>query len=285
MNINDLTNQPQFSSHKFSKRNVSLVVAVSLVASLTIKPVRADVLSFLGSSGPFGNIISQLKTVFPELTSVTQWVSKLQNSINDPCQGASILLSTPSVAGWCTATGTTGTSMSQTLSGATGVMGLPDPNEVKKTIAKDVTDSPHTPDVFNTNESSYALDLYHTSDRVTTAINSQTVLSKDGQEQTKKQVDQITETIQTIATASDDAQSATNSQDVLKAIAREIAQQAVLSSFAQVSALNSRTDAAITNNNLSNISDTLDQQKRKEEANSTVDSFMLLNIGAQSNLF
>ncbi len=111
---------------KVSYRKIMLIgLSTSLLISLTIKPVRASITDFLGNN-LFGNIISQLSSIFPELSSVTQWVSVLQNVVNDPCQGVPILFATPSEPGWCTSAssilGGNG-SISSVLRNVAGVMG------------------------------------------------------------------------------------------------------------------------------------------------------------------
>ena len=284
---NHQKNQSQVYFRKYTKRNISLIISLLSIVSVSISPVRADVLSLLQTSGLFGQLTQQLQTIFPQMTSVLQWVSKVQNALNDPCNTSSnILTTTPPVEGSCTAIGgNNGTSIISILSQNTGVMGIPDPNQAKAKIEQDVNSSPHSPDVFNNNKTSYTLDLQHISDRTIADINNQTVLSEDGQQQTKKNIDQITQTTQDIGSVADAAQGRTNSQDVLKDIAHLIGQQAVLASLGQASNINSRTDAAITNTNLSNISQTLDDQKRAQQAQELALAMYPLIVFPEVNLY
>jgi len=282
----------QFFYRAFSYKSGYLykrVVPMVLLAYfwVELKPARAGVLDFL-NAGSFGNISSQLKILFPQINSLTQWVSLLQNSINDPCKATPILLSSPGVAGWCTsATGifNGNGSISSILKNSTGVMGLPNTSQARSTISQTVNSAGTSPDLFLNNPTQYSLQLGNLSDRVATSLNSQTVLSNQGQQEMQNELDQTSQALVSIANSSDEAQGATSTQEVVKAIARINAQQAIISGMAQVSALRNRTDAQFTNLNLANISDGIDQQNRQKMASSTVDSYSLLNLCAQSNLF
>ncbi len=284
---------PSKQSQASSRKIFLIGISTSLLISLNIQPIRANIsniFSFL-NNGIFGNILTQLSSIFPELSSVPQWISKLQNSINDPCSTTPILFATPSEPGWCRATvsivngNPNINSISTILKSVAGQMGLPDIGKARSNIQQQVNSEEDSPDLFLSNPEYYAIDIGNTSDRAATSLNAQTVLSIDGQQDTQNQIDQSSQVVQSIASTSDEAQGYTSTQDVVKALVRMNAEQAVMTAMSQVSSLRSRTDAQLANVNLANISRSIDQQNRENQVNSTVDGYFLLNLSAQSNLF
>jgi len=282
------------------KRIITVALTVTLAGSLAIPPCRADIIgslgsvaNFLGSNGLFGNILSQLTQIFPELSSITQWTSLLTKTINDPCSATPILLANPAAPGWCTsAVGVIkgNGSITGVLQSVRGAIGLPDPLQARQSITFDVNSAAlananFSPDVFVTSPTVFGQDLANTSDRISTFLNAETYLSSDGQTQIQNQINVSNQSLQNIASTSDAAQSATSTQDVVKAIAREIAQQAILTNMAQSSAIASRTDTQFTNLNLSNISNSIDQQNRLKQAEATTNSYDLLYLSGQAKLF
>jgi len=237
--------------------------------------------------------LSQLTQIFPELSSITQWTSLLTKTINDPCSATPILLANPAAPGWCTsAVGVIkgNGSITGVLQSVRGAIGLPDPLQARQSITFDVNSAAlananFSPDVFVTSPTVFGQDLANTSDRISTFLNAETYLSSDGQTQIQNQINVSNQSLQNIASTSDAAQSATSTQDVVKAIAREIAQQAILTNMAQSSAIASRTDTQFTNLNLSNISNSIDQQNRLKQAEATTNSYDLLYLSGQAKLF
>ncbi|MEG3437882.1 hypothetical protein V0288_12210 [Pannus brasiliensis CCIBt3594] len=274
-------------SRRFRRRVIPVAVGTVLLVSVTVRPVRAGIADLLGGS-IFGDIYSTLVSFFPEIVAVDNWVSLLENTINDPCSAAPILFATPSEPGWCTvATDILGGSGSLTeiLQDVAGELGIPNAGKARATIADKVREAGETPDPFRADPRSYAIQLGNLSDRVATSLSVETVLGEEGQQQMKDEIEQTSEVVQSILDTSDEAQSYESTQDVVKALARINAQQSVIAAMHGASALRSRADTQFTNLNLSNISRSLDERNRDEQARSTVDSFLLLNLTAQSNLF
>ncbi|WP_013320636.1 hypothetical protein [Gloeothece verrucosa] len=270
----------------FWHRALPIGLGVIAIGSLTAKPVRAGIADFLGNS-TFGDIYSQLVSFFPQMIAVDQWISLLENSVNDPCQAVPILFATPSEPGWCT-TATDilgGGSMTSVLQDVVGSLGIPDPLQARAQIQEKIDEAGETADPFIINPELYGIELGNLSDRAATSLSAKTVLSDEGQQQIEDEIEQTGEVVQSILDTSDEAQSYDSTQDVVKALARINAQQSVITAMQQASSLRSRTDTQFTNLNLANISRSLDQQNRDKQAQSTVDGFLLLHLTAQSNLF
>lgn len=275
-------------SHHFWYRALPLGLgAAFLLLSATAKPVRAGIADLLGDS-IFGDLYSSLVSFFPEIIAVDQWISLLENVINDPCAATPILFTTPSEPGWCTAaTGILGNrgSITGILQDVIGDLGIPDVSQARTTIQQKVDEVGESPDLFISNPELYGILLGNLSDRSATSLSVKTVLSEEGQKQMQKEIEQSSEVVQSILDTSNEAQSYDSTQDVVKALARINAQQSVITTMSHASSLRSRTDAQFTNLNLANVSRSLDEQNRDKQAQSTVDSVLLLNLTAQSNLF
>ncbi|WP_013321055.1 hypothetical protein [Gloeothece verrucosa] len=270
----------------FWHRALPIGLGVIVLGSLSAKPVRAGIADFLGNS-VFGDIYSQLVSFFPQMIAVDQWISLLEDSVNDPCQAVPILFATPSEPGWCTSATDIlgGDSMTGILRDVTGDLGIPDPMQARAQIQEKVDEAGETADPFIINPELYGIELGNLSDRSATSLSAKTVLSDEGQQQMEDEIEQSSEIVQSILDTSDEAQSYDSTQDVVKALTRINAQQSVITAMQQASSLRSRTDTQFTNLNLANISRSLDQQNRDKQAQSTVDGFLLLNLTAQSNLF
>jgi hypothetical protein len=262
-------------------------LGASFLIAFTVKPVRANIANFLRGSN-FGDIYSELVSYFPEILGADQWVSLLEDAINDPCASVSILEATPSEPGWCTGAGTIfggEGSISSILEESTGELGIPDTTQARTTIQEDVDAAGETSDIFISNPEVYGVLLGNVSDRAATNLNTQTVLSEEGQTQIKEEIDQSSEVVQTILDTADEAQSYESTQDAVKALVRINAQQTVITAMNHASALKNRTDNQFTNLNLANISRSLDEQNRNKQSQVTVDGFQLLNLTAQSQIF
>ena len=274
-------------SRRFWYRALPLGLGAVFLVSVTVKPVRAGIADLLGGS-IFGDIYSSLVSFFPEIIAVDQWISLLEDTINDPCQATPILFATPSEPGWCTTAtdifGGNG-SITSILQDVVGELGIPDVFQARTTIQQKVGEAGETNDPFLSNPEVYGIQLGNLSDRSATSLSAKTVLSDAGQKQLKNEIQQSSEVVQSILDTSNEAQSYDNTQDVVKALARINAQQSVITAMNHASSLRSRTDTQFTNLNLANVSRSLDEQNRDKQAQSTVDSVLLLNLTAQSNLF
>jgi hypothetical protein len=262
-------------------------LATALLVSVPVKPVRAGIADLLGDS-LFGDLYSVLVSFFPEITAVERWISLLEDAINDPCQAAPILLTSPAEPGWCTAAtdilGGSG-SITNILQDVVGELGIPDVVKARATIQAKVDQAGETSDPFILNPEIYSIQLGNLSARAATLLSINTVLGEEGQQQMREEIEQSSEVVQSIFDTSNQAQSLDSTQDVVKALARINAQQSLITAMYHASTIRSRTDTQFTNLNLANISRSLDEQNRNKQAQSTVDSFLLLNLTAQSHLF
>jgi hypothetical protein len=271
----------------FWKVIIPISLSATFLVGVTVKPVRANLANFLGGT-LFGDIYSQLVSFLPQILGTDLWTSLLEDAINDPCASVSILEATPSEPGWCTGATTVlggDGSISSILLESVGELGIPDVYQARIKIQKELDKAGQTPEPFLNNPELYGILLGNVGDRSATALNSQTVISEDGQAQAQQEIEQSSEIVQTILDTSDEAQSYDSTQDVVKALARINAQQTVISAMHHASDLKSRGDTQFTNLNLANISRSLDQENRHKQSQSSVDGFQLLNLTAQSHLF
>ena len=274
-------------SRRFWHPLLPLGLGAVITASVAIQPAQAGIADLLGDS-LFEDIYSSLVSFFPQMIAVDQWISLLEDSINDPCGATPILFVTPSEPGWCTtATDIFGGNGSVTsiLQQVVGELGIPDVFQARSTIQQKVNEAGETPDIFLANPQVYSIQLGNLEDRIATSLSAKTVLSEAGQTQMKDEIQQSSAVVQSILDTSNEAQSYDNTQDVVKALARINAQQSVTTAMNHVASLRNRQDTQFTNLNLANISRSLDEQNRDLQARSTVDSVLLLNLTAQSHLF
>lgn len=273
--------------HCLLRSAFSFGIAVSILAILSVKPVRAGIADLLGD-GVFGDIYSNLVSFLPEIASVDQWFALIENTVNDPCQAAPILLATPSEPGWCTAAtdiiGGNG-SITSILQQVVGEMGIPDMAKARSTIENNVDQASKIPEPLQISPELYGIDLANLGDRAATNLSIQTVLSDQGQKQMREEIEQSSEVIQSVLDSSNQAQSYDSTQDVVKALARINAQQSVIAGMHHAAFVKARIDTQFTNLNLANISRTLDQQNRDDQSQSALNGLLLLNLTAQSNLF
>ena len=167
-------------SHCFRPRILPIGLAASFLVSVAVKPVRAEIADFLGDP-IFGDIYSVLASFFPKIVAVDQWISLIEDGINDPCEAAPILFATPSEPGWCTAAtdilGGNG-SITSILQEVAGDLGIPDAQQARATIQKKVDEAGDTPDPFILNPEIYGIQLGNLSERTATSLSVKTVLSK-----------------------------------------------------------------------------------------------------------
>jgi hypothetical protein len=176
-----------------------------------------------------------------------------------------------------------------------GVLGLSNPNETRKALQEEVTsENASQGDAFEVDPVNRARTAGNELDRQITRGGVEAYLGEKGQELIKKEIKKVDETIKkstAAAKASEDsaskigglAKSASKknvTQDVMKIIANQnaeaakqtakisaqLSQQTQIMGASRTDALKARADAQLANTNLTNISETLDQMQKKENA-------------------
>ncbi len=176
-----------------------------------------------------------------------------------------------------------------------GVLGLSNPNEARKALQEEVTsENASQGDAFEVDPVNRARTAGNELDRQITRGGVEAYLGEKGQELIKKEIKKVDETIKkstAAAKASEESASKIGglaktaskknvTQDVMKIIANQnaeaakqtakisaqLSQQTQIMGASRTDALKARADAQLANTNLTNISETLDQMQKKENA-------------------
>jgi hypothetical protein len=176
-----------------------------------------------------------------------------------------------------------------------GVLGMSNPNEARKALQEEVTsENVSQGDAFEVDPVNRARTAGNELDRQITRGGVEAYLGEKGQELIKKEIKKVDETIKkstAAAKASEESASKIGglaktaskknvTQDVMKIIAKQnaeaakqtakisaqLSQQTQIMGASRTDALKARADAQLANTNLTNISETLDQMQKKENA-------------------
>ncbi len=205
-------------------------IAIALSLTLSASPALAT-----DARNPFSNLLDQLNQQINNVTSfIEEQVSAVSEGFNELLENA-------------------GTDLQAAIDGAIGQMGIPDLEKVRTEIEESVGAELNASDIGN------EIDR-----QVTRAIASGT-LSSEGQEQTLQKLQQTQASVQQVEQANQTAQTAVASQDVLKQIAAQNAQNAAILGTLQAETTQNAMRADIANTNLANISSSVDEQKAAQQ--------------------
>ncbi|MDY6900108.1 MAG: hypothetical protein SWZ49_18825 [Cyanobacteriota bacterium] len=163
------------------------------------------------------------------------------------------------------------------ISEATGVLGLPDASKVRQEIEEIASDSDNAVNSVDkaTNEV----------ERQITRADSDTSLSKEGQENMKAQVEKTQTLIETVSVFSDAAQNDVVTQNVMKRIAQQNTQITGILGAMRTDGLKSKQSQDLANLNLTNISRSLDGQNQSRQKEVVGQGFSNLRTASQARLF
>lgn len=163
------------------------------------------------------------------------------------------------------------------ISEATGVFGLPDASKVRQEIEEIASDSDNAVNSVDkaTNEV----------ERQITRADSDTSLSKEGQENMKAQVEKTQTLIETVSVFSDAAQNDVVTQNVMKRIAQQNTQITGILGAMRTDGLKSKQSQDLANLNLTNISRSVDGQNQARQKEVVGQGFSNLRTASQARLF
>ena len=163
------------------------------------------------------------------------------------------------------------------ISDATGILGLPDATKVREEIEVWAADNDNAVNSVDkaTNEI----------ERQITRADSNTSLSKEGQENMKAQVEKTQTSIETVSIFSDAAQNDVVTQNVMKRIAQQNTQISGLLGAMRTDGLKSKQSQDLANLNLTNISRSLDGQNQSRQKEVVGQGFSNLRTASQARLF
>lgn len=192
-------------------------------------------------------------------------VESLLGNARNTCSGSDVPLEI------CNDIALDGGSIIEAMENNEGILGLPIPENYQQEMVDILLDSTEEPSWgYVSNPSVIADDVKHAGDRGLALLNSNTILSVQGQEDMKKRI----ETNETIARTSMEigtqALRTRNERKLLRMMALMEAQQTILQQSQANTAEMSRVDQQITNLNLANISKTLDKEQTEKQVEKRV---------------
>ncbi|MEO0488012.1 MAG: hypothetical protein AAFZ49_00465 [Cyanobacteria bacterium J06659_2] len=174
--------------------------------------------------------------------------------------------------------------MDGVIDNALGDLGLVDPNQVRSDIATELATTLEG-DLAQVDGIQAAIETANEVDRHLTRAQVDAVLGQEGQAATRDKITWIEDTIGQVQHHADSAQAAVSTQDAIKQMAQQNARQSEVLGAVQSELLQSRQDAQLTNLNLSNVSQNLDQETRARRLRELGSAMDTLQISAQARLF
>ena len=165
-----------------------------------------------------------------------------------------------------------------------GDLGLVDPNQVRSAIAEELTTILER-DLVQSDSLYASLETANEVDRQLTRAQVDAVLGQSGQATTRDKITWIEDTIGQVQQHADSAQTAVSTQAAIKQMAQQNARQSEILGAVQSELLQSRQDAQLTNLNLANMSQNLDQEARARRLQELGNALDTLQISAQARLF
>jgi hypothetical protein len=174
--------------------------------------------------------------------------------------------------------------MDVVIKNALGDLGLIDPNRARSDIATELANTLKG-DLSQSDGIQAGIETANEVDRQLTRAQVDSVLSRTGQAATRDKITWIENTIGQVQQHADSAQAAVSTQDAIKQMAQQNARQSEVLGAIQSELLQSRQDAQLANLNLTNISQSLDQETRARRLQQMGNAIDTLQISAQARLF
>ncbi|GFE72062.1 hypothetical protein [Chroococcus sp. FPU101] len=179
-----------------------------------------------------------------------------------------------------------GSKLGDLLETARGTLNIPIPLDYQKEIRYELEQSNKLPVWgYYTNSGQVQGLAMNAGDRGVTALHADTILGEDGQQQVSDSLENAAEVTQSILETGEEALKAESTQDAVKILAWTTAQQAILAQQQVKDGQMSRVDSQIANLNLSNISETLDEQRSDRYAKERVNVEGFVNAATRAGLF
>ncbi|PSF33326.1 hypothetical protein C7H19_20220 [Aphanothece hegewaldii CCALA 016] len=179
-----------------------------------------------------------------------------------------------------------GSKLGDLLETARGTLNIPIPLDYQKEIRYELDQSNKLPVWgYYTNSGQVQGLVMNAGDRGVTALHADTILGEDGQQQVSDSLENAAEVTQSILETGEEALKAESTQDAVKILAWTTAQQAILAQQQVKDGQMSRVDSQIANLNLSNISETLDEQRSDRYAKERVNVEGFVNAATRAGLF
>lgn len=171
---------------------------------------------------------------------------------------------------------------------ATGPLGLPDPavaSDRLRNRANDTAREPGDRDLYEIAESNRAAIVRSYVNRQIARADAQATLGESGQSRAATALEKLDANLATVSETAEAAQDLTITQEVMKALARQQAQTALIEGAGLKEQIVAQKQRAITNQVLADISDSNDSQMRMQRADDLGDAAKLLRASAGAGLF
>ncbi len=206
-------------------------------------------------SNPLSDSMSQINQQITQVTSfveeqISSTVDKLSDSLSD-----------------------IGTDLQSAVDGAIGQLGLPDLQAIRKEISNSAGTEVNSGDLANEFDR-----------QITRALASST-LTTEGQEQVLQKLQQTQTSVALVNQAATTAQNSVASQDVLKQIAAQNAQNASILGTLQAESTQNAIRQDLANTNLTNLSRSIDEQKSAQQQERNGAGFDTLRTSSLAGLF
>ncbi|MBR8831707.1 MAG: hypothetical protein N5P05_002701 [Chroococcopsis gigantea SAG 12.99] len=179
-----------------------------------------------------------------------------------------------------------GSVLAKILESAKGELNIPAPLDYGKAVRYELDSNNQFPSWgYYGNQWQVQRLATNAGDREVTALFADTLLGDGGQKKVSQSLERAAEVTQSVLQTGEEALGAESTQDAVKILAWANAQQAILTQQQVKDGQMSRVDSQITNLNLSNISDTLDQQRSDRYVKERIDSEALTNAAMRAGLF
>ena len=239
------------------KTRTRLLWTVILMTTLTTLPIKPAAASQVAH--PFGDLFSIFQQAFADVQTYLQ--DLLTGSLNRFPEG-----------------------LEGVILNAVGDVGLIDPNQMRSDIADELVQT-LVGDLVKSDSIYAGLEMANEVDRQLTRLQIDTVLSQDGQATFSNKIRWLESTVGQVQQRADSAQVAISTQDAIKQMAQQNALETQVLGALQSELLQSRQDTQLTNLNLSNISQSLDQESRARRLQGLGNALDTLQISSQARLF
>jgi hypothetical protein len=160
---------------------------------------------------------------------------------------------------------------------AIGALGLPDPTVARKEVEKIASSSEAAVNPVETATNEV--------DRQITRAFSTATLGKEGQERTQQQIQRTQQSIERVQQQATAAQGEVVTQNVMKQIAQQNAQQAAILGAMRADGLRQQQSQDLANVNLTNISRAVDGQNQAKQRETVGQGFQNYRTAAKARLF
>ncbi|MBW4642682.1 MAG: hypothetical protein KME23_06705 [Goleter apudmare HA4340-LM2] len=215
---------------------------------------------------------------FGESLDINQTLDKVLGQLSGYFKGITAKLEKEITTGW----GNLQKDALAALEDSQGDMEQPDPTKAAQKLAEKIKEKGGT--FAETNTVIGAVEAGKELERATTRASVASVLSLEGQQRTKTQIDATKETTDNAQQLAEDAQNADSSQDVLKAIAAQNAQVVSMLGQMRTDGLQQRNDVQHTNLMLSQIAENGAEQNRTQRVITAGVTSQFLEISGWSRL-